>query len=95
MEITEGDLASGQDLETTTENNNCVTENSSSATVPESTMLTLLKAKQEQLQVSNQLLFGFFSETKRPLSQKRRISVSDSEDDVANELKCKNQSSSL
>ena len=82
MENTEGDLASGQASETTTQNNNSVTESSSSsASVQESTMVTLLKTMQEQLQVSNQLLFGLFSETKRPLSRKRKISVSDSDDE--------------
>ena len=82
MENTEGDLASGQAFETTTPNNNSVTESSSSsASVQESTMVTLLKTMQEQLQVSNQLLFGLFSETKRPLSRKRRISVADSDDE--------------
>ena len=80
MENTEGDLASGQALETTTQNNSVTESSSYSASVQESTMVTLLKIMQEQLQVSNQLLCGLFSETKRPLSRKQRISVSDSDD---------------
>ena len=82
MENTEGNLVSGQALETTMQNNNNVTESSSSsASVQESTMVTLLKTMQEQLLVSNQPLFDLFSETKRSLSRKQRISVSDSEDE--------------
>ena len=79
MENKDGDLASGQALEKTQENNNCVTESSSfSASVQESTMVTLLKTMQEQLQVSNQLLFGLVTEKRGPLSRKRKISGFDS-----------------
>ena len=36
---------------------------------------------QEPLRVSNQLLFGLFFETNRPFCRKRKISMSDSEDE--------------
>ena len=82
MENTERDVALSQASETTTQNNNSVTESlSSSARAQESTMVTLLKTIQEQLQVCIQLLFGLSSETKRPLSWKRKISMSDLEDE--------------